>query len=128
MKVDSDDVQREACWALCNMTSGGRPEHMRYLIEQNAAVTLCDLLSAQDSRTIEVALEGIENLLRDGARCLLVNDIAPEGHAGPPKSACVIAIEACGGVEKLSLLCRPAGGQDARERALRMLRLYFPEK
>ena len=38
----------------------------RYLINNNCIFPLCDLLGAQDTRIITVALNGLENILRLG--------------------------------------------------------------
>lgn len=58
------DIQKEAAWAVSNATSGGTPEQIRYLMEQNAIEPLCKLLNAQDVKIVTVALEGLENMLR----------------------------------------------------------------
>ena len=51
------DVKKEAAWAISNATSGGTPEQIRYLVTQQCIRPLCDLLTVQDSRIINVALE-----------------------------------------------------------------------
>ena len=51
------DVKKEAAWAISNATSGGTPEQIRYLVTQQCIRPLCDLLTVQDPRIINVALE-----------------------------------------------------------------------
>ena len=51
------DVKKEAAWAISNVTSGGTPEQIRYLVTQQCIRPLCDLLTVQDPRIINVALE-----------------------------------------------------------------------
>lgn len=58
------DIKKEAAWAISNATSGGSPEQIRYLVEQNCIKPLCDLLTASDARIVTVALEGLENVSR----------------------------------------------------------------
>ena len=50
-------MKKEAAWAISNATSGGTPEQIRYLVTQQCIRPLCDLLTVQDSRIINVALE-----------------------------------------------------------------------
>lgn len=125
MKLDSDDVQREACWVISNISSGGRSEHLRYLMEQNAVAGLCNLLVARDNRTVKVALEGIENLLRHGLREVkLMPDVPAPGQR---KNACVLAVEACGGLDKIEAL-QHAADHSTYELAHRLLEEYFDAK
>ena len=57
-------MKKEAAWAISNATSGGTPEQIRYLVTQQCIRPLCDLLTVQDSRIINVALE-----VRSTPRC-----------------------------------------------------------
>ncbi len=61
---DSFDVRRECIWAISNATSGASPEQIRSLVELGSAEALCSILVTNDARTLAIALEGIENLLR----------------------------------------------------------------
>lgn len=38
----------------------------RFLVEQNCVPPLCDLLTVMDSKIVQVALNGLENILRLG--------------------------------------------------------------
>ncbi|KAJ1915988.1 Importin subunit alpha-1 [Tieghemiomyces parasiticus] len=60
--------KKEACWAISNATSGGlnKPEIIRYLVEQGCIPPLCDLLGSMDNKIIQVALDGLENILKVG--------------------------------------------------------------
>jgi|Transcript_82506 hypothetical protein len=60
------EVRKEAAWAISNATSGGSPEQIKYLVEQGCILPLCELLSVPDAKMINVALEGLENILRMG--------------------------------------------------------------
>ncbi|CAG8445495.1 6487_t:CDS:2 [Ambispora gerdemannii] len=61
-------TRKEACWAISNATSGGlnKPEQIRYLVSQGCIKPLCDLLTSMDNKIIQVALDGIENILKVG--------------------------------------------------------------
>ncbi|OMJ18709.1 Importin subunit alpha-1 [Smittium culicis] len=60
--------QKEACWAISNATSGGlnQPDQVRYLVQQGCIKPLCDLLGCMDNKIIQVALDGLENILKVG--------------------------------------------------------------
>ena len=66
------DVKREAAFATSNATSGSTPQQIMYLVSQQCIRPLCNLLTVQDLRIINVALEGIENILKlgEGLRAL----------------------------------------------------------
>lgn len=59
-------TRKEAAWAITNATSGGTAEQVRYLAEQNCIPPLCELLTVMDVKIIQVALNGLENILRLG--------------------------------------------------------------
>lgn len=61
-------TKKEACWALSNATSGGlaEPNQIRYLVSQGCIKPLCDLLVSMDNKIIQVALDGLENILKVG--------------------------------------------------------------
>eukprot|EP00743_Colponemidia_sp_Colp-15_P000362 GILK01000417.1.p1 GENE.GILK01000417.1~~GILK01000417.1.p1 ORF type:complete len:524 (-),score=86.04 GILK01000417.1:429-1952(-) len=76
------DIRKEAAWAISNATSGGSAPQIEYLVRQGVIPPLCDLLSVSDTKVITVALEGLENILRNGkARAAgAVNPYAVEVH------------------------------------------------
>ncbi|CAG8602984.1 790_t:CDS:2 [Acaulospora colombiana] len=61
-------TRKEACWAISNATSGGlnKPEQIKYLVSQGCIKPLCDLLTCMDNKIIQVALDGLENILKVG--------------------------------------------------------------
>uniref|UniRef100_A0ACB8FRC2 Importin subunit alpha-7 n=1 Tax=Sphaerodactylus townsendi TaxID=933632 RepID=A0ACB8FRC2_9SAUR len=59
-------TRKEAAWAITNATSGGTPEQIKYLVNLGCIKPLCDLLTVMDSKIVQVALNGLENILRLG--------------------------------------------------------------
>ena len=61
-------TKKEACWAVSNATSGGllEPSQIRYLVSQGCIKPLCDLLQTMDNKIIQVALDGLDNILKIG--------------------------------------------------------------
>ena len=61
-------TKKEACWAMSNATSGGlqEPSQIRFLVSQGCIKPLCDLLKSTDNKIIQVALDGLENILKVG--------------------------------------------------------------
>ena len=61
-------TRKEACWAISNATSGAlqEPNQIRYLVQQGCIKPLCDLLTMMDNKIIQVALDGLDNILKIG--------------------------------------------------------------
>lgn len=59
-------TRKEAAWAITNATSGGTPDQIKFLVDQNCIPPLCDLLTVMDAKIVQVALNGLENILRLG--------------------------------------------------------------
>ena len=60
------DIKKEAAWAVSNATSGGTPDQIKFLVQQGCIPPLCELLGVQDYKIVNVALEGLENILKVG--------------------------------------------------------------
>ncbi|KAG0006525.1 Importin alpha subunit (Karyopherin alpha subunit) (Serine-rich RNA polymerase I suppressor protein) [Modicella reniformis] len=87
-------TKKEACWAISNATSGGlsKPDQIRYLVSQGCIKPLCDILVCQDNKIIQVALDGLENILK-------VGELEKEATNGVNQFS--LFIEDCGGMEKI---------------------------
>ncbi|KAF2885517.1 hypothetical protein ILUMI_20667 [Ignelater luminosus] len=88
-------TRKEAAWAITNATSGGTPDQIRYLVEQGCIGPLCDLLTVMDAKIVQVALNGLENILRLG-------DQDAKNHSGTNPYA--VLIEECYGLDKIEFL------------------------
>lgn len=66
MKSGEFKTRKETAWAVVNATSGGSPDQIRYLVDQGCIPPLCDFLTAMDVKIIQVALNGLENILKVG--------------------------------------------------------------
>jgi len=62
------EIKKEVCWALSNATSGGNARQIQILVDSGLIPPLCEMLSASEPKIVTVALEGLENILRAGAR------------------------------------------------------------
>lgn len=67
-------TRKEAAWAVTNATSGGTAEQIRYLVEQGCIGPMCDLLTVMDTKIVQVALNGLENILRLGQQDAKLNN------------------------------------------------------
>ena len=105
-------TRKEACWAITNATSGGTAEQIRFLVSlvrpvefipitnsiiltyalllhlQGCIPPLCELLTVMDAKIVQVALSGLENILRLGQQ-------EAKTRTGP--NAYAILIEECYG-------------------------------
>lgn len=86
--------KKEACWAISNATSGAlqRPDQIRFIVSQGCIKPLCDLLVLGDNKIIQVALDGLENILK-------VGDLDKSSTGNVNQMA--LYIEEAGGMEKI---------------------------
>jgi hypothetical protein len=115
-------TRKEACWAMSNATSGGlqEPSQIRYLVSQGCIKPLCDLLTMMDNKIIQVALDGLDNILKVGE--------SDRQAAGP------------GAINKYAQYVEEAGGMvtihnlqqhdniDIYKKAFNIMDKYFPDE
>ncbi|CAI6373956.1 unnamed protein product [Macrosiphum euphorbiae] len=88
-------TRKDAAWAITNTTSGGTVEQIQYMADQNCIPALCDLLTVTDVKIIQVALNGLENILKLGEQ-LARQTGAVNQYA--------ILLEECYGLDKIEWL------------------------
>ncbi|XP_075217574.1 karyopherin alpha1 isoform X2 [Lycorma delicatula] len=108
-------TRKEAAWAITNATSGGTAEQIRYLVSQGCIQPLCDLLSVMDANIIQVALNGLENILRLGEQ-----DAKTQGSVNPY----AVLIEECYGLDKIEFL-QSHENMDIYHKAFDIIERYF---
>lgn len=57
-------TQKEAAWAISNLTISGNREQVARLIQDGVIPPFCALLSCKDTQVIQVVLDGIHNMLK----------------------------------------------------------------
>ncbi|MGH0163118.1 UNVERIFIED_CONTAM: hypothetical protein FKN15_044637 [Acipenser sinensis] len=82
-------TQKEAAWAISNLTISGRKDQVAYLIQQNVIPPFCNLLIVKDAQVVQVVLDGLSNILK---------------MADEEAEAIANLIEECGGLEKIEQL------------------------
>jgi hypothetical protein len=110
MSTSEFDIKKEAAWTISNATSGGSPPQIAYLVQCGALKPLCDLLQQPDVRVLTVALEGIENILKNGK----------EGGI----STYTQIVESCGGLDALENL-QGHENQGVYDKCIKILENYF---
>jgi importin subunit alpha-6/7 len=119
-------TRKEACWAISNATSGGlqKPEQIRYLVAQGCIKPLCDLLACPDNKIIQVALDGLENILK-------VGEMDKEGADARAAEAQVnryaLFIEEAGGMEKIHD-CQNNANEEIYMKAYNIIERYFSDE
>lgn len=118
-------TRKEACWAISNATSGGlqKPEQIRYLVSQGCIRPLCDLLACPDNKIIQVALDGLENILKVGE---MDKDAAGEGPEASINRYALF-IEECQGMEKIHD-CQTNANEEIYMKAYNMIEKYFSDE
>ncbi|KAL5337768.1 armadillo-type protein [Aspergillus crustosus] len=117
-------TRKEACWAISNATSGGlqKPEQIRYLVTQGCIKPLCDLLACPDNKIIQVALDGLENILKVGE---MDKEAAQPGDARVNRYA--LFIEEAGGMEKIHD-CQNNANEEIYMKAYNIIEKYFSDE
>jgi len=119
------DIRKEAAWAISNATSGGTDEQTQYLVEIGVIPALCGLLDVQVPRVLDVALSGLDNILKLGRQQQIVKKIEENGeeieiHVNPYAEM----IEECRGLDKLeNLQLHP--NEEVYTKAFNILEHYF---
>ncbi|KAL4993308.1 armadillo-type protein [Aspergillus recurvatus] len=116
-------TRKEACWAISNATSGGlqKPDQIRYLVTQGCIKPLCDLLACPDNKIIQVALDGLENILKVGE----MDKEAGQGDAHVNRYA--LFIEEAGGMEKIHE-CQNNANEEIYMKAYNIIEKYFSDE
>lgn len=86
------EIRKEACWAVSNATAGGNSTQIKYLVHQGCIKPLIKIVEFCNPKTIRVALEGIENILKSGQ----------DGVKTGSKNPFVLAVEEANGFEIIS--------------------------
>ena len=115
-------TRKEACWAISNATSGGlqEPSQIRYLVTQGCIKPLCDLLTMMDNKIIQVALDGLDNILKVGE-----NDKQTAGAGAINKYAQYV--EEAGGMVTIHNL-QQHDNIDIYKKAFNIMDKYFPDE
>lgn len=89
MRKSDFNTQKEAAWAISNLTVGGNRKQVVQLIQHGVIPPFCDLLTCKDAQVIQVVLDGINNMLK---------------MAGPQADQLANMIEECSGLDKIENL------------------------
>ncbi|KAJ2338815.1 Importin subunit alpha-1, partial [Coemansia sp. RSA 2673] len=113
--------KKEACWAVSNATSGGlnQPDQIRYMVQQGCIKPLCDLLNCMDNKITQVALDGLENILKVGD--------ADKEQSPNQVNQYALYIEEAGGMEKIHNL-QLHDNIEIYKKAYNIIDKYFAEE
>jgi len=108
-------TRKEGAWAIVNTTTGGSPDQIRYLVDQGCIAALCDFLTALDVKIIQVALNGLENILKVGES---------DARAVGGVNRYAVMIEECYGLDKIEFL-QSHENMDIYKKVFEMIEQYF---
>jgi importin subunit alpha-1 len=112
-------TRKEAAWAVVNATSSGTAEQIRYLVELNVIAPLCDLLSIVDTKIVEVALNGLDNILKVGQQ-----EAARSADAANPYA---LKIEECNGLDRIEFL-QSHQNEKIYKKAFQIIEAFFSQE
>ena len=115
-------TKKEACWAISNATSGGlqEPAQIRYLVQQGCIKPMCDLLNSMDNKIIQVALDGLENILK-------VGELDKEAQGPGGLNAYAQFVEEAGGMHAIHNL-QHHENLEIYKKSFSIMDTYFPEE
>lgn len=122
LQVADFKTRKEACWAISNATSGGlqEPSQIRYLVSQGCIKPLCDLLTMMDNKIIQVALDGLDNILKIGEM--------DKQAAGPGAvNQYALYVEEAGGMVTIHNL-QEHDNLEIYKKAFNIMDKYFPDE
>ena len=120
-----DGIRKEACWAISNATSGGlqKPQQIRYLVSCGAIKPLCDLLACPDNKIVQVALDGLDNILKIGEMDKQSSNAGGEQEI----NRYALFIEEFHGMEKIHD-CQNNANEEIYMKAYNMIEKYFSDE
>ncbi|KAH8743334.1 armadillo-type protein [Diaporthe sp. PMI_573] len=114
-------TRKEACYAITNTISRGllKPDQIYYLVAQGCIKPLCDLLGCPDNETIQIALHGLENILKVGKA-----DKQAAGDTPDASNRYALFISECGGIKKIQK-CQINANEEICIKAYNIIEKYF---
>ncbi|CAH2244192.1 jg7432 [Pararge aegeria aegeria] len=105
-------TRKEAAWAITNATSGGTHQQINFLVQQGCIPPLCDLLTLTDTKTVQVALNGLDYILKAGQ------------SADQRDNPYAVLLEECFGVDKIEFL-QSHENLDIYQKSFEIIENYF---
>lgn len=109
------DIRKEAAWAISNATSGGNSQQIKFLVQQGCIRPLCDLLTVNEPKIVNIALEGLENILKIGEE---------EAKATNTQNQMAVYITEAEGLNKIEDL-QAHSSAEIYEKVIKILETYF---
>lgn len=106
-------MQREAVWAITNLTSGGSVQHLAQLVQSGVLSPFCNLLESKDWNTVIVILDGLANILGAAEKMGEADRVA-------------IMIEENGGLDKLETL-QTHDNEQVYQKSMAIIDTFFSE-
>ena len=107
-------AQKEAAWAVTNLTSGGSVQQIVQLCGEGVLKPFCDLLAAKDDKTVSVVLDGVSNILSTAEKLGEADKVA-------------MMIEECGGLDRIENL-QTHENEAIYQKALQIIESFFPDE
>lgn len=88
------DIQREACWVICNAICGGSPNQILEILNINGTVeAVCKLIRpGEDFKLINIIIETLD-------RCVIVGDFVANQNGG--QNSIKFLLDECGALDTI---------------------------
>lgn len=100
------------------MSFPGSSDQIAYLVQQNCIPPMCDLLTVMDPKIVQVALSGLENILRTGEQ------EARAGGGNANGNPYANLVEECYGLDKIEFL-QSHENMEIYQKAFDIIEHYF---
>lgn len=117
MALSEFKTRKEAAWAITNAASGGSLDQIRYFVKVGCIQALCELLMIMDAKIVQLAMNGLEHILKAGQI---------EAEMNGSTNVYSVLVEDCRGLDKIEYL-QSHENQEIYEKAFYIIGRFFGE-
>jgi len=113
MRAGDFKSQKEATWAITNLTSGGNVQQIAFIVQCGVLKPFCDLLESKDWKCVSIVLDGLHHILSAAEKLGETDRVA-------------LMVEEADGLDKLEAL-QAHENEQIYQKASSMIDAFFSE-